>query len=164
MGERIAPEMEAKGLKAYEQARAYERIRTWRLPLSYALAPVVPAALGAVAWRLGYPALFAGGHGLRSVGQDEPADTLFERREGDDPFERTTPFAPDMPQMKTCIECHSSPGVYSMLSMTRGFRDNPKNSGELFRTYSWDVEMKLTVQAKAARFDWGLLKGKLEAK
>jgi len=109
-------------------------------------------------------ALFAGGHGLRAVGPQEPAEPSFERREGDDPFERTTPFAPDMPQMKTCIECHSAPGVYSMLSMTRGFRDNPKSNSELFRTYSWDVEMKYTMQAKAARFDWGLLKGKLEAK
>jgi hypothetical protein len=54
-------EMEARGLKAYEQARAFERLRTWRLPLVYASAPLVPAALGAGAWRLGYPALFAGG-------------------------------------------------------------------------------------------------------
>jgi hypothetical protein len=29
--------------------------------VTYALAPIVPAALGVVAWRLGYPALFAGG-------------------------------------------------------------------------------------------------------
>jgi hypothetical protein len=110
------------------------------------------------------PALFAGGHGLRAVGPDEPAEPLFERHEGADQFERTTPLAPDMPQMKTCIECHSAPGVYSMLSMTRAFRDNPKRNAELFRTYSWDVEMKYTVSAKIARFDWGLLKGKLEAK
>ena len=61
MPEKPTPEIEARGLKAYEQARAYERIRTWRLPLSYALAPVVPAALGAVTWHLGYPALFAAG-------------------------------------------------------------------------------------------------------
>jgi hypothetical protein len=101
---------------------------------------------------------------LRAVGPQEPAEPLFERHEGADPFERTTPLTPDMPQMKTCIECHSPPGVYSMLSMARAFRDNPKKSGELFRTYSWDVEMKYTVSAKAARFDWGLLKGKLETK
>ncbi len=109
-------------------------------------------------------ALFAGRHGLRAVGSEEPAEPSFERREGDEPFERTTPFAPDMPQMKTCIACHSAPGVYSVLSMSRAFHDNPQSNGDLFRTYSWDVEMKLTVQAKAARFDWGLLKGKLEAK
>ena len=109
-------------------------------------------------------ALFAGGHGLRAVGSQEPAEPLFERREGNDPFERTTPFAPDMPQMKTCIGCHSAPGVYSMLSMTRAFRDNPKGNTELFRTHSWEMEMKYTVHAKVARFDWGLLKGKLEAK
>jgi hypothetical protein len=61
MPEKPTPEIEARGLKAYEQARAYERIRTWRLPLSYALAPVVPAALGVVAWWRGYFALFAAG-------------------------------------------------------------------------------------------------------
>jgi hypothetical protein len=61
MDEQPTPETEAKGLKAYEQARAFERMRTWRLPLVYAIAPVVPAVLGVVAWRLGYPALFAAG-------------------------------------------------------------------------------------------------------
>ena len=55
------PEMEARGLKAYEQVRAFERLRTWRLPLVYAVAPIVPAVLGVAAWRLGYPALFAAG-------------------------------------------------------------------------------------------------------
>ena len=55
------PEMEAKGLKAYEQVRAFERLRTWRLPLNYALAPIVPAALGLVGWRFGHPAFFAAG-------------------------------------------------------------------------------------------------------
>jgi hypothetical protein len=53
--------MEARGLKAYEQVRAFERLRTWRLPLVYAVAPIVPAVLGVAAWRLGYPALFAAG-------------------------------------------------------------------------------------------------------
>jgi hypothetical protein len=61
MAELISAALEAKGLKAYEQARAYERIRTWRLPLSYALAPIVPAVLGVAAWRQGYPALLAAG-------------------------------------------------------------------------------------------------------
>ena len=108
--------------------------------------------------------LFAGKHGLRPVGPDEPAELPFERGEMNDPFERKSSVAPDMPQMKTCIQCHSAPGVYSMLSMTRAFRDNPKGNAELFRTRSWEVEMKIAVFAKTARFDWGLLKGKLEAK
>ena len=108
------------------------------------------------------PALFAGRHGLRAVGLKEPADTNFERREGDDPFERTTPFSPDMPQLRTCIECHQAPGIYSMLSMARGFRDNPKSNTEIFRTFSWDVEMSYTTAAKTKQFNWGLLRGKLE--
>jgi len=61
MGEKPTREIEEKGLKAYEQARAYERMRTWRLPLTYAVAPVVPALLGVACWRMGYPALLAGG-------------------------------------------------------------------------------------------------------
>ncbi len=61
MGEKPTPEIEARGLKAYEQARAYERLRTWRLPLTYSLAPVLPAVLGAALWQMGYPALCAAG-------------------------------------------------------------------------------------------------------
>ena len=61
MEERPTAEMEARGLKAYEQARAYERMRTWRLPLTYATAPLLPALLGAALWRMGYPALCAAG-------------------------------------------------------------------------------------------------------
>jgi hypothetical protein len=61
MGEKPTADVESKGLKAYEQVRAFERLRTWRLPLVYAVAPIVPAVLGVAAWRLGYPALFAAG-------------------------------------------------------------------------------------------------------
>jgi hypothetical protein len=59
MEEKPTPEVEAKGLKAYEQARAFERMRTWRLPVTYAAAPVLPTLLGLALWGRGYPALFA---------------------------------------------------------------------------------------------------------
>jgi hypothetical protein len=39
-------EDEARGLKAYEQARAFERLRSWRLPLTYAVFALVPALTG----------------------------------------------------------------------------------------------------------------------
>jgi hypothetical protein len=55
------PQVETKGLQAYEQVRAFERLRTWRLPLVYAVAPVLPAALGLWCWKMGHPALFWGG-------------------------------------------------------------------------------------------------------
>jgi hypothetical protein len=46
--------------------------------------------------------LFAGEHGLRAVGTDEPAEPFFERSGDRDPFERTrVPIAPSMPQLKT---------------------------------------------------------------
>jgi Flp pilus assembly protein TadB len=42
----LRPEDEAAGLKAYEQARAFERLRTWRLPVSFAVCALVPALSG----------------------------------------------------------------------------------------------------------------------
>jgi hypothetical protein len=104
--------------------------------------------------------LFAGGDGLRAVTPDEPAEPPFDRREGDDPFSRSAPpFAPDMPQLRTCIECHQAPGVYSVLSLQRGLR---RGEHARFRTYAWDVELDHTVRAKVKQFAWGLLQGKLE--
>lgn len=109
--------------------------------------------------------LFAGLHGLRAVGPDDPAEPFFDRSEGPDPFERNNgPLTPGMPQLKTCIECHRAPGVYSMLSMVRGLRTDPKAAGELFRTYTWNVEMGYTLRAKTEQYSWGLLQGKLEGR
>src|ERR1035441_9736798 len=50
----LTPEIEARGMKAYEQARAFERLRSWRLPLSYAVFAVVPAMIGAAMWSIGH--------------------------------------------------------------------------------------------------------------
>jgi len=47
-------EVEARGMKAYEQARAFERLRTWRLPLSFAVFALIPALSGAWMWTLGH--------------------------------------------------------------------------------------------------------------
>jgi hypothetical protein len=106
--------------------------------------------------------LFAGQHGLRAVGPDDPAEPLFERHEGADPFERTRrPLTPAMPQLKTCIECHQAPGIDSVLSIKRGLR-SPVT--EDFRNYAWDVEMSYTVKSKVELYNWGLLLGKLEAR
>ena len=48
------------------------------------------------------------------------------------------PIAPGMTQLRTCIECHNAPGVYSMLSMNRGLHGNSRARGEVFRTFAWD--------------------------
>ena len=47
--------------------------------------------------------------------------------------------------------------------MHRGLRASPRGGREIFRTYAWDVEMNYTVSAKGEGFNWGLLRGKLEA-
>jgi hypothetical protein len=55
----LTPEDEARGLKAYEQARAFERLRSWRLPLSFTVCAVVPAASGVWMLALGHLILTA---------------------------------------------------------------------------------------------------------
>ena len=42
----LTPEDEARGLKAYEQVQAFERLRSWRLPLSVIVCALVPAVSG----------------------------------------------------------------------------------------------------------------------
>ncbi len=50
----LQPDDEARGLKAYEQARAFERLRSWRLPLSFIVCAVAPALTGIWMWALGH--------------------------------------------------------------------------------------------------------------
>ena len=50
----LTPEIEAKGLKAYEQVCAFERLRSWRLPVSFVVCAVVPAVTGVWMWALGH--------------------------------------------------------------------------------------------------------------
>jgi hypothetical protein len=50
----LTSEIEARGMKAYEQARAFERLRSWRLPLSYAVFALVPVLSGAAMWSIGH--------------------------------------------------------------------------------------------------------------
>jgi hypothetical protein len=53
----LTPETETRGMKAYEQARAFERLRSWRLPLTFAGFALVPALSGAWMWVIGHTAL-----------------------------------------------------------------------------------------------------------
>jgi hypothetical protein len=53
----LSPEIEARGLKAYEQVRAFERLRTWRLPVSYAFFILLPVVIGIAAWVEGHMTL-----------------------------------------------------------------------------------------------------------
>ena len=46
----VPPDIEARGLTAYEQARAFERLRGWRLPVSYGVFVLLPVVLGIFAW------------------------------------------------------------------------------------------------------------------
>ncbi|CAN5541960.1 hypothetical protein BH10PLA2_BH10PLA2_39550 [soil metagenome] len=108
--------------------------------------------------------LFVGQHGLRATGPDDPAES-FSRGVGEDPFdpiETSTSQRSPKPeaQMKTCIQCHQQPGVYSIMSMQKGLVKKPR--GE-FRTHHMGWTIKATLQSKVRRFEWGLLQGMIEA-
>jgi hypothetical protein len=51
---KLAPDIETNGLRAYEQARAFERMRTWRLPASYLLFFLIPVITVIFAWKIGH--------------------------------------------------------------------------------------------------------------
>jgi hypothetical protein len=50
---KVPPEVEMQGLMAYEQVGAFERLRLWRLPVSYAILALIPVLTGFAMWRLG---------------------------------------------------------------------------------------------------------------
>jgi signal transduction histidine kinase len=62
----LTPETEARGMKAYEQALAFERLRSWRLPLSFAAFALVPALSGVWMGAIGHP-MMAGFNFLAAV-------------------------------------------------------------------------------------------------
>ena len=64
MADKPTPEIEAQGLKAYEQARAFERIRAWRLPVTYSVPSVLLMLLGVAAWMTHHLFLSAAAFGL----------------------------------------------------------------------------------------------------
>jgi hypothetical protein len=103
--------------------------------------------------------LFAGEHGLQAVGPGDRSEPDFGRTEMSDPFERASTRTREMRQLKTCIQCHQAPGIYSMLSMDRALRTDANSGGERFPTYAWDVELKLTVRAKTQQYNWECCKG-----
>ncbi|MCH7729126.1 MAG: hypothetical protein IH991_21990, partial [Planctomycetes bacterium] len=106
--------------------------------------------------------LFAGKHGLRPVGPDEPAQSFF-RHEGFNPFDQKngrTVIPRAKTQLKSCIQCHQSPGIYSVTSMQRGLKNYDDGN---FKTYDWRVDLSYIVGSKVERYDWGLLQGMLEA-
>lgn len=54
---KLSPETEARGMRAYEQTRAFERLRSWRLPLTFVMFALVPALSGALMWSSGHTTL-----------------------------------------------------------------------------------------------------------
>ena len=43
---KMTPQVESESLRAYEQVRAFERLRSWRLPLSYVIFSMIPIVTG----------------------------------------------------------------------------------------------------------------------
>ena len=46
----LTTDTEARGMKAYEQVLAFERLRTWRLPVTFTLFPLLGFFAGGMLW------------------------------------------------------------------------------------------------------------------
>ena len=53
----LTPETEARGMKAYEQVLAFERLRSWRLPVTFIVFPLLGFLAGALLWATHHAAL-----------------------------------------------------------------------------------------------------------
>jgi hypothetical protein len=54
---KLTPQVESDGLRAYEQVRAFERLRAWRLPLSYVIFSMIPMITGYGFLKTGHTAI-----------------------------------------------------------------------------------------------------------
>lgn len=106
--------------------------------------------------------LFAGKNGgLRAVGRNDKEFLTFQTQ-GDDPiaaprsdFERNR-----IPEMQTCVWCHSGGGVSSFNSRSSLFRPNRRQQDPDNPQYGpiyWGDSA--TIAWKQNRYDWGLLNG-----
>jgi hypothetical protein len=54
---KLTPQVESEGLRAYEQVRAFERLRSWRLPLCYLVFSMIPMMTGTGLLKMGHTTL-----------------------------------------------------------------------------------------------------------
>jgi hypothetical protein len=107
---------------------------------------------------------------LRSVGKDERGFNFVHfRSQGIDPFEREYrngsqegPIDSDRIQsevLKTCFECHSSRGIFSVKSYTGDLSPLPIPKPLDLAPVPFTREAMATIYWKQRQYDWGLLQG-----
>jgi hypothetical protein len=115
-------------------------------------------------FKLSRPLLFSGKNGgLRAVAPDEKELSTFQTQ-GDDPLEGAPgrpPFAgKTLPEMQSCLWCHSGGGVRSLNSRSSLLKPNrlqqePRNND--YGPIYWGDGA--AISWKANHYDWGLLNG-----
>jgi len=115
---------------------------------------------------------FAGKHGLKPLGPKEypvgfgplkPFDAMFNDK--DPQAKLPTTFVNTLLALRNCTSCHQQPGIYSVETIARGFRNHASDSHEYFYSpvvYDFAVDASYTVKWKYKQFDWGLLQGLME--
>lgn len=114
-------------------------------------------------FKLSRPLLFSAKNGgLRAVARDEKEFSTFQTQ-GDDPIEEKSPkpkFADTLPELQTCVWCHSGGGVRSLNSRSNLLKPNrmqqePRNTD--YGPIYWGDQA--SIEWKQSHFDWGLLNG-----
>ena len=114
---------------------------------------------------------FQRGHGLRAASPDDVSLIPNFDRRGSDPFEEAMIASPPHPApatapprtLRTCIECHQSPGAYSVPSLSLFMYRKKGSEREPIFPKSVAMAKEQAAQLKSRRPDWMMLQGMLEA-
>ncbi len=129
---------------------------------TYTAAPPQPAA-----FLMSRHLLLAGrAGGLVAVQADARSFTRGPEAYTDDPFREPTasPFrqGPPFKVLASCADCHHAAGVQSMLSARRGHLGLDVLIGPGIAESTWSAEVRVAIDWKRGRYDWGLLSGMLD--
>jgi hypothetical protein len=92
---------------------------------------------------------------FRGMGFDQ-VEYTFKNDDG----ERQTPDSSKLQSvtLRTCTECHSATGIFSVNSYTRSFSESSQRSANLM-PLDFNRELMNTTYWKQRQYDWGLLQG-----
>lgn len=113
---------------------------------------------------------FEHGPGLRAVQPDEISRVFSFDRESLDPFEKPprgvepSPPSPPARTLHDCLECHQSPGAYSVATLSSFMRRRPQAPApDPIFPKSVAMAKEQAVRFKSRRADWAMLQGMLDA-
>jgi hypothetical protein len=93
--------------------------------------------------------------GFHAIERDEKGFLVFSAQ-GHDSFDQQPSVASRINVLQGCVACHSELGIQSLRILPRLLKPNPRVD---YRHPRWSIYARPAPEAKARRYDWGLLEG-----